>query len=237
MAGVNFRPIPTFADDDLAECFEAIPQGVLDSRQRWIFRAHSAQGMPRSINRDHLTAWTRCAAASDDETFAGVLTYLLAAEPTAAQGELIAQCRILPAATEEFIIERALLQDDSTAAQFLGRVDQDIKDDCAEIISEGGTEPTRAAVDACRAVANTLSNSVASTPNLKHAAFVEEEGGISLVLQSNTTNRRVNFRVSPSGATLVVVTVDAIGRTASTPTRLDDSKALRGWVEWLSQAR
>ncbi len=72
---------------------------------------------------------------------------------------------------------------------------------------------------------------------MKYAAFVEEEGGISVTFQSVVTDRRVNFRISRDGSSLTIVSVDSDGRADSNPTHFNDIRLVRNWAEWLLQPK
>jgi hypothetical protein len=238
MRSLMFDPIPTFADDDLGGSMRATPVHFPPSRQRRVLRDQLKHNMPVVVNPPSWREWaTKCAIASDDESVVPVVGYVHWGDLTIAEGQAIIDCRIVAALTDGAISQEFTPPASTEAQRFLDTIRQNISEDSADLVREGGAAPTQATIDACVSVASNLSGLVVLRSAVKYAAFVEEEGGISLVLQSEVTNRRVNFRVSRSGTALVVVTVDADGRTASIPTRLDDAQTLRGWVEWLSQSR
>ena len=91
-----------------------------------------------------------------------------------------------------------------------------------------------------------------ASADIKHALFLEDKGGVSLVCTSDEigrqkrrvlpegatvtghTTRRINFRVAPDGSRASVVVV---GETSQThPLRIDDSLPTyaRKWVDWLT---
>lgn len=173
--------------------------------------------------------------ASGDASLPAVVTLLNLGDMNAAAGEAWHGWRVSPDASEVRTAETIAPSRDPAAQRFLDAIQQNIADDSAEIVREGGAVPMQATTDACLAIASTLSDIVASRPNLKYAAFVEEAGGISLVLRSEQAGKRTNFRVSPDGRQVSVVTVTSQGQTNTNPVSIDDTHKLQRWVEWLEK--
>jgi hypothetical protein len=171
--------------------------------------------------------------ASGDGTLVPVIFYLRLGGINAAAGEAWFGWQAAPDASEDYTNETIALSRNADPQGFVQTIEQNIADDSADVVAEGGTIPTQSTIDACLAIASTLSGIVAMKPTLKYAAFVEESGGISLVLRSEQAGRRANFRISPDGCQVAVVAVTSQGRASTNPARIDDAETLRGWVEWL----
>lgn len=121
------------------------------------------------------------------------------------------------------------------ADRFKDRILQDLDDDCSDADASTPVTLCDQARSACLDLASELAATMAFQPGLKYAAFVEEEGGVSLVIQSTLSARRANFRISPDGLRITVVSVNTMGRAESTPVQVQDSAKLRRWVEWASK--
>lgn len=224
MAQAIFDPISTYADDDLGGSVEAIP-----------VRFHaSPKDVFRWVRKPDLVKWAdQCPVASGDALLLPVVSYLCLGDVNAAGGEAWFDWRAAPDASEGYANETIALSGNAAAQGFVQTIEQNIAEDFADVVREGGTVPTQRTIDACVSVASKLSGFVAMESTLKYAAFVEESGGISLVIQSEHPGRRVNFRVSPDGRQIAVVAVTSQGHASTNPVRIDDAETLRGWVEWL----
>lgn len=233
MRDATLAPIPTYADDDLGQSAGASLTQFPLSRRRLFLGDQPKQNMTL-VYPNSRSEWAyKCPTASDVESFSFVVSYLHWVELTAAKGQAIIDCSnlaVLPGgATNEVFTPPA----HGEAQRFLEMIEQNIADDSADVVAEGGTVPIKRTIDACLAIASTVSGIVAMKPTLKYAAFAEESGAISLVIQSEHPGRRVNFRASPDGRQIAVVAVTSQGHTSTNPVRIDDTESLRGWVEWL----
>ena len=236
MPDATLAPIPTYADDDLGQSASATPVQFPPSRRRLLLRGRPKENMTLLLNPLSRSEWAvKCATASDDESFVLVLVYLHSSEPTAAEGQAIIDFRTVGALPDGAASEVFTLPPSAEAQRFLDTIRLNISEDSADLVREGGAAPTQATIDTCLAIASNLSTTVASKPSLKYAAFVEESGGISLVLRSGQAGRRANFRISPGGCQVAVVAVTSQGRASTNPARIDDTETLRGWIEWLEK--
>jgi len=234
MANAIFEPIPTFLDFDIGRSARQIPVQSPPSRRKLFLRGQPEQDMTLGVNpTSRSERAVKCATDFDDESPVLVLAYLLRGEPAAAEGQAIIGIRTVAAFPDGVTCEVFTPPASTEAQRFLDTVRRNISEDSADLIREEGIPPTQPGVDACLAIASTLSDIVAMKPTLKYAAFVEESGAISLVIQSEHPGRRVNFRVSPDGRQIAVVAVTSQGYTSTNPVRIDDTETLRGWVEWL----
>jgi hypothetical protein len=118
-------------------------------------------------------------------------------------------------------------------ADFLERIQKHLQDDREDVVLEGGVVPSKVAIDKCLALARLVAPRIALAPRLKSAAFVEEAGTVSLVLQSLVTDRRLNYRVSTDGGQLSVTRIDEAMDLEELQVSIDDANTLRelaGWV-------
>ena len=234
MAQAIFDPIPTYADTDLGRRDAVAPARFPRSRQALSLPAQGMQKISFVVNPLSLSEWfDKYPIASGDASLPADVTLLDLGDMNATAGETWLDWRVVPDASEGRTTEKFTLSRNPAAQRFLDTIRQNMNEDTADVVREGGNAPTQATINACLAVASTLSDIVASKPNLKYAAFVEESGGISLVLRSERAGRRANFRVSPDGLQLSVVTVSSHGQTGTNSVRIDDTQQLQGWVEWL----
>jgi hypothetical protein len=90
---------------------------------------------------------------------------------------------------------------------FVEKIKSDIENDMAGIASEGGTAPSEAAIAKSLFVASVLASLVRADAYIQYAAFVEDDGGISIVLQSLAQGGRINFRIKPDGSSIEAVVV------------------------------
>ena len=127
---------------------------------------------------------------------------------------------------EERLVERAkALVDDIKSSLHEDVRDSDL--DKSDI-------PWRSAINACVELSAKLSLFIADHPEVKSAAFVDEGGGVSLVLQSIETKRRVNFLIEPNGLAANVCQLDEALAITHSRVELMDSKATRECAEWVT---
>ena len=118
-------------------------------------------------------------------------------------------------------------------SSFVDRISGDLAEDVEEAAENGEVVPTEAAQAMCLRVARLISGDIVLAPRLKYAAFSEESGGVSLVLQSLITDRRVNYRISPEGVTVSVIAVDECMATTTNELSSHDESDLRGKAKWV----
>ncbi|MDM8007417.1 MAG: hypothetical protein QUV05_14860 [Phycisphaerae bacterium] len=94
--------------------------------------------------------------------------------------------------------------------------------------------PTSSAIGICRALVQRLAPHVALARQLKAGAFVEDEGGISLVLQSLVTDRRLTYRISPQGDRVTVIQIDEGMEAKTTTVSSDDRAKTRELAKWVT---
>lgn len=95
--------------------------------------------------------------------------------------------------------------------------------------------PTSRAFQVCVRIAQRLAPHVALAPQLKFGAFTEDDGGVSLVLQSLITDRRLNCRIPPEGAPLTAIRIDEHMGAESLEFSLTDRNAPRELAEWVTK--
>lgn len=91
----------------------------------------------------------------------------------------------------------------------------DICEDWEDARDTGDPLPTDEALEVFFPLVRKLSRALEPPIDLKHAGFVEADGGISIVVQSIATGRRLNLRISRTGTNLQAVTVDESTQTCA----------------------
>jgi hypothetical protein len=122
----------------------------------------------------------------------------------------------------------------SKSLEFVGRIEQQLAMDSDEAADPESVTPTSSAVGTCLTFAEQLAPHVALAPQLKAAAFAEDEGGISLVLQSLVTDRRLNYRIPPQGDRVTVIQIDERMEAKSTTISFSDRAATRELAKWVT---
>lgn len=120
------------------------------------------------------------------------------------------------------------------ADQFIDRISQDLDDDCSDTHASDAVALSDQTRSACLGLATKLAATMALKPSLNYAAFLEEEGGISLVIQSKLSASRVNFRIPPDGLQITIVSVNSTGQARTTLAHIHEIAELQRWVEWVS---
>ena len=80
----------------------------------------------------------------------------------------------------------------------------DIMQATEDAIEYGERQPSSVAIDICTQLSTMLAQQLALSSSLKWAAFSEDEGGLSLVIQSLLTDRRLSFKITSDGDISVV---------------------------------
>jgi len=89
------------------------------------------------------------------------------------------------------------------------------------------------ALATCRRLAVKIAPWLARSSERKWAAFGEDTGGVSLVLRSVLTNRRVDYRISADGLHISAVHIDENLSAKSVPRMVDDRTGLRESAAWV----
>ena len=147
-------------------------------------------------------------------------------------GSTITKPRRVAACPDDYGVDKVWEQ---RCRAFIGKIDQQVRDDRIEAIADGDTPPTSEAARVCMYVANRIVHFVALYDDVLSAAFGEETGGISLVLRSDRTGRRVNFRVAADGALVTVIRIDRDMDTRSDELAPDDARELKELAGWVTQ--
>jgi hypothetical protein len=118
------------------------------------------------------------------------------------------------------------------ARRLVEQVECKLEEDRGDAEREAETPPSPAAVDACLSLAKHLAPHLALAIRLKWGAFTEEDGGISLVVQSLVTDRRLNCRIGSDGSSVSTIRIDEHMHAETTAISVDDAKPkeLAAWV-------
>lgn len=142
-----------------------------------------------------------------------------------------ARSQVEPADAQDCVEVPGLLS--KSVAAFVERVKEDLRQDCQDAITDGDPVASRRACDTCLSFARLLAPHVALSPRLKWAAFCEDAGAVSLVLQSLVTNRRLNCTVSADGTRIRVIRTHERTISEDLPSLSADVRVARelgGWV-------
>lgn len=124
-----------------------------------------------------------------------------------------------------------LLTDDFSES--LKRIQRNLQEDREDAGIDGEVAPTDAAVETCMKLTRCIAPRVILKPRLRWAAFTEETGGVSLVLQSLVTDRRLNYQISPDGTRISAIRIDEYMRSESFVVSVDDEEMLRERTAWV----
>jgi hypothetical protein len=102
--------------------------------------------------------------------------------------------RPVSGATREKLLESALAE---------SRLRRDLEDSVHFAQERGETAPSQAAIESCMRFARRLIPFLIGHTGLQMAGFDNENGEVSLVLQSSVTKRRLTFEFSADGARIV----------------------------------
>jgi len=118
--------------------------------------------------------------------------------------------------------------------ELVERIELKLLEDREEADCSGDTAPTARAFHTCLSLAQRLAPHVALAPRLKSGAFTEDNGGVSLVLQSLVTDRRLNCRIAPDGVAVSAIRIDERMRASSAPVALNDPNVPKELAEWVT---
>lgn len=92
-----------------------------------------------------------------------------------------------------------------------------------------------AAISTCKLLAAQASQWLLFSAGMKWAAFGDTEGGVSLVLRSEKTNKRLDFKIAGDGLSVCAIQIDKTLTTTSAPVALDDHRRIRECAAWVSR--
>lgn len=118
--------------------------------------------------------------------------------------------------------------------EFIERIEMKLIDDREEADVGDDVAPSHAAVQMCLDLARRLAPHVVLAPQVKSGAFSEDNGGISLVLQSLVTDRRLDVQITPEGTVLSAIRIDEHMQADSVTVSLNDPNAPRELAEWVT---
>lgn len=118
----------------------------------------------------------------------------------------------------------------------LNEIEATLREDRQEGILHGEVCANQTAVATSKRIALQIVDWLSAPPSgMKWGAFGEDGGGVSLVLQSLITDRRVDFRISPDGARLTAIHIDENMRCESVVLSVTDGDALRERAGWVNE--
>ena len=117
---------------------------------------------------------------------------------------------------------------------FVGRIRTNLEQDRRDAAETDDAAPSDPAGRACLSLAKLVAPCVALATELKWAAFTEETGAVSLVLQSALMDRRVNFCISANGTNVSCIRIDESMKSAQFDVRLDDANTVEEMARWVA---
>lgn len=112
-------------------------------------------------------------------------------------------------------------------------IEETLREDDEEAILHGDVCVNRAAIEKCKCLASLVAFRLTLFSELKWEAFGEGTGGVSFVIRSLITDRRVDFRISVDGRHVSVFSVDENAKVKSTPLLSDNCGHLYRSVDWV----
>ena len=116
---------------------------------------------------------------------------------------------------------------------FTGAIRTHLREDCNDAIESGDQLPTVAASESCMRLARLIAPTVAMHPAIKRAAFSENDGSVSLVLQSLASDRRVTYRIDADGRRVNVLATDEHMQSTGLAAQLTDTSSMKERAEWV----
>lgn len=120
------------------------------------------------------------------------------------------------------------------AKELVDNIESNLLEDVRDSDLDKSDIPWQSAISACVDLSAKLSLFLAYHFEVKSAAFVDEGGGVSLVLQSIETKRRVNFLIEPDGLAANVCQLDEALAMTHSRVEFMDSQATRECAEWVT---
>lgn len=155
-----------------------------------------------------------------------------AAKPEGAH-QLLAPPLSLASDTSDAVDLPELLENADLA--FVKRIRANLEQDRRDAADSGDALPSEPGIQACLSLAELVAPCVALAAKLKWAAFTEETGAVSLVLQSAVTDRRVNFCISADGTNASCIRIDEFMKSEQIDVRLDDANTVRELARWVAR--
>ncbi len=120
--------------------------------------------------------------------------------------------------------------------RLLDEIEDSLREDREEALLDGEAGASESAVVACRRITIQIADTLAVPPSgFKWAVFGEDEGGVSLVLWSSVTGRRVDFRISADGLRISAVYIDENLKAKSIDLALYDRSVVRESAAWVDR--
>lgn len=124
---------------------------------------------------------------------------------------------------------------EQAVSAFVERIHKNLSDDRNDAAETGDATPSEPAARTCLSLAEMVAPRAALAPALKWAAFTEETGAVSFILQSALTDRRVNFCISADGTNVSFIRIDESMKSEQFDVRLDDANTVRELARWVTR--
>lgn len=149
-----------------------------------------------------------------------------------AVGDFVERESDLTTSDQAFPIDANSTSNAALTARFVEHIETDLSEG-AEDASAEGIAVNGDAILSCVELAKAAAPHVTRAPRLKSAAFIEDDGTVSLVLQSFATDRRLNFRIGKSDLRITAFRINEEMISSAVAVSGPDSHAVRELVEWV----
>lgn len=118
---------------------------------------------------------------------------------------------------------------------FSGAIQIHLREDREDALESGDPSPGEAAIESCMQLVKLIAPVAAMNPAIRRAAFSEDDGSVSFVLQSLVTDRRVSYRIDANGRSVNILAIDEQMHPSSLVALLTDTDTLKEKAEWVAQ--
>jgi len=116
---------------------------------------------------------------------------------------------------------------------FVDQVREDLEDDIKDADTDLALPEIRRAMQTCLRFARKLAPHIALSSNLKFAAFVEEDGVVSLGIQSLTADRRINLEIHGASQRAEVHSIDEHMHSEHSILHVNNTRSIQELAEWV----
>ena len=115
-------------------------------------------------------------------------------------------------------------------SDFVQQIAKHLREDVEDALHNKETPPSETDIEKCKKLALQIEPCVSLARNLKWAAFADEYGRVSLVLQSLTTNRRLTYGFDDG---ISAIRIDEKNKSERFEISASDDGALLDLAEWV----
>ena len=117
-------------------------------------------------------------------------------------------------------------------SEFVDTIKKHLRESVRDAAIGGVPPPVGPAIDTCMSLARCVADIVDLHPEVKGAAFLDDDGVVSLVV--STGARRVNYSMSADGKRIHMHQIDEKMNSQTTDVTIKDADTLRQKAEWVA---